>query len=541
MRKKFTMSAKTTGLIMIMAGIVLAILLFLPPSARATSILNIRHWSAPDHTRVVVDTDDDALYSDDRGPGKVTLTFRNAAFGKGLPLELVLDKPGLRGIAVRSLAGRTIQVEMTLADGVEVRVFKLKKFQDKPDRVVVDIELPDVEKKESQAREQIKSTRKTRIVVIDPGHGGDDPGAVGRKGTYEKTVVLDIGRKLRDILNRSGGYQAFLTRDGDYYLSFRKRLKIAREYGADLFLSIHADAARNRNARGSSVYCLSNGAASSEAARLLARNENLADIIGGSPDDEGNPERSGAIILSMYQTNTINQSRAFAGSFLRHLEREGHLKFKSVQAAPFTVLKLPEIPSLLVETAYISNPIEELQLRSQRCRKSIALVLALAVSECLPVGTAVKKSFAEFGEAEEPEQPLTGGQRALPSPRTAVYVVKRGDTLTNIASLHRTTVGALMELNRMSPTDTLFAGQRLRLRTEESQGGNKGTASKEQRDVRASHRGEVTVYRVKKGDTLTEIAQRFQTSVDVLMSLNHMKRTDNLYVDQKLKLPRNPS
>ena len=538
---KVAMSAKTTGRIMIRTGIVLAILLLSPPGCRATSILNIRHWSAPDHTRVVVDTDDEALYSDDRRPGKVTLTFRNAAYEKGLPLELVLNKPGLRGITVRSLPGRTIQVELTLADGVEVRVFALKKFQEKPDRVVVDIELPDIERKESQAREKIKSTRKTRIVVIDPGHGGDDPGAVGRKGTYEKDVVLDISRKLRDILNSSGGYQAFLTRGGDYYFSFRKRLKIAREYGADLFLSIHADAARNRNVRGSSVYCLSNGAATSEAARLLAHNENLADIIGGSPDDESNPERSGAIILSMYQTNTINQSRAFGSSFLKHLEREGRLKFRSVQAAPFSVLKLPEIPSLLVETAYISNPVEELQLRSQRCRKNIAEVLALAVRECLPAGTAVKEAVAEHGGAKEPEPPPSGGQGARPSPMSAVYVVKRGDTLARIASMQHTTIGALMKMNHMRLKDTLFAGQRLRVRAEENRDGQTGMASKARRDNRAVRRGEVTVYRVKKGDTLFEIAQRFNTSVDVLISLNHMKRTDSLYVDRKLKLPRNPS
>lgn len=161
-----------------------------------------------------------------------------------------------------------------------MNVFKLKKFLEKPDRVVIDIGLPDVEKREREERQQIKTSRKDKIVIIDPGHGGDDPGAVGKGGTYEKTVVLDIGRRIRDILNGAGGFRAFLTRDEDYYVSFKKRLRIAREYGADLFLSVHADAARNRDARGSSVYCLSMGGASSEAARLLARKENLADIIG---------------------------------------------------------------------------------------------------------------------------------------------------------------------------------------------------------------------------------------------------------------------
>ncbi|MBN1613378.1 MAG: N-acetylmuramoyl-L-alanine amidase [Deltaproteobacteria bacterium] len=529
------------GRIIALTAIVIAICLLLPSSARATSILNIRHWSAPDHTRVVVDTDDDALCDDNRGPGKVTLTFRNASFEKDLPFKRVLDKPGLRGITVSALPERTIQVELTLAEGVEVRIFKLKEFQDKPYRVVVDIELPAIEKKESQARKQIKSARKAKIVVIDPGHGGDDPGAVGRRGTYEKTVVLDIARKLRDILNRSGNYQAFLTREGDYYLSFRKRLNIAREYGADLFVSIHADAARNRRARGSSVYCLSNGAATSEAARLLAYNENLADIIGGSPDDEINPEESGAIILSMCQTNTINQSRGFADKFIARLEGIGQLKFRNAQAAPFAVLKLPEIPSLLVETAYISNPEEETLLRSQQGRKKIARALALAVGDCLAAGPVDAGSVSDSGASRKPVKLSEGGRGASPRTAAAIHVVRRGDSLTKIASKHHTTVGNLLKLNGINFDAPLLVGQRLCVRAGAGKDDKGEKGSKVKRNAVGDQRRHVTIYRVKKGDTLSEIAKRFKTSVEVLMGLNHMKCADSLYVDQKLKLPRNPS
>ncbi len=179
----------------------------------------------------------------------------------------MLNKPGIEGIAVSPRPNSGVRVELYLPAQVQTTVFKLKQFQDKPYRIVVDIVLPDVARQESEAREQIKIARKDRIVVIDPGHGGEAVGAVGRGGVYEKDVVLAIGRKLSSVLNGISGYRAFLTRDGDYYVSFKKRLMIAKEYGADIFVSIHADAARNRSVGGSSVYCLSTGGASSAAAR----------------------------------------------------------------------------------------------------------------------------------------------------------------------------------------------------------------------------------------------------------------------------------
>jgi len=156
--------------------------------------------------------------------------------------------------------------------------------------------------------------------VIDPGHGGEDPGAVGKNGTYEKNVVLAISREIKKSIHKMPGYRAILTRDGDYYVSFSKRLSIARQAGASLFISVHADAARNRQAKCSSVYCLSTGAASNEAAKLLANNENLSDIIGGVPNGEGN-NQSDEIILNMFQTNTINLSKTFAVDLLDQIGR----------------------------------------------------------------------------------------------------------------------------------------------------------------------------------------------------------------------------
>jgi N-acetylmuramoyl-L-alanine amidase len=438
-------------------------------------ILNIRHWVAPDHTRVVIDLSDDVQFTVEKGEKMIAVDLEETSPPSHIPRVTILKKPGLEGIALSTRPRSGVRVELSLPGPVQTTVFKLKPFQDKPYRIVVDLILPDAAKQESEARERIKVTRKVRVVVIDPGHGGDDPGAIGKGGTFEKNVVLAIAKKLRDILNGKEGYRAFLTRDGDYYVSFKKRLMIAREYGADLFVSIHADAARNRAVGGSSVYCLSTGAASSEAAKILARNENLADVVGGVPNGEGS-DASDPIILNMFQTHTINQSRNIGGVLLRELGATNRLKFATVQEAPFFVLKLPEIPSILVETAYISNAKEEKFLRGKRFQTRIAEGVARAVVEFLPPIPAANATVSA-GKDEEPKprDPLVGGEKG-PAKRTVA--------------------------------------------------GKRNTASKSG-----------TIYRVKRGDTLGAIAARHGTTIRVLMELNHLKRPDPLYIDRKLVLP----
>ena len=435
-------------------------------------ILNIRHWVAPDHTRVVIDVSGDVSFTVDKGERAIAVDLEETALPSNLPGITILKKPGLEGISLSIRPQSGVRVELSLPGPVQTTVFKLKPFQDKPYRIVVDLVLPDAAKQESEARERIKVTRKARVVVIDPGHGGDSPGAVGKKGTFEKNVVLAIAKKLRDILNGKEGYRAFLTRDDDYYVSFKKRLMIAREYGADLFVSIHADAVRNRTVGGSSVYCLSTGAASNEAAKILARNENLADVVGGVPNGEGS-DVSDPIILDMFQTHTINQSRNFGGVLLRELGATNRLKFATVQEAPFLVLKLPEIPSILVETAYISNEKEEKLLRSDRFRTRIAEGVARSVVEFLPPIPPANVTVSA-GKKDEPKSrdSLAGAEKGLAkrtidgkrnpaSESGRTYRVKRGDTLAAIAAKHSTTISVLKELNNLKRPNLLYIGRRL--------------------------------------------------------------------------------
>ena len=524
---------------------------FLPSHALAQNkILNVRHWAAPDHTRVVIDTSDDIPYTVEKAEKKVLIHFKDTKYFKALPHEIILKKPGIDKVSVAALPQNDLGVELFIAERVEAKVFKLKRIEDKPDRIVIDIEFPEVEKQKSQEREQVKVSRKNKIVVIDPGHGGEDPGAVGRYRTQEKKVVLEISRKLKSILNKKEGYRAFLTRDGDYYVPFKKRLKIAREYGADLFISVHADAFKRRDARGSSVYCLSVRGASSEAAKLLARQENLADIVGGSPNGESNDE-SDPIVLNMFQTNTINTSKVFGSNVLKKLDRVGHVKFSRVQEAPFRVLKLPEIPSVLVETAYISNPREERLLRTGKYQMEIAKAIAAAVTEFLSahpsstpelvVTQKEDKKEEEIKEETKKTADVAEKPEAPPKLQITSYRVTKGDTLEKIAKRQGTTIGALLKLNNMKLRDPLYVGRTLKIAETEKETvvvskKNKLKKAVVEEETIPDSAQPVSVYKVKKGDTLDKVAKKHNTTVSALLKLNRMKLKDPLYTGTKLKV-----
>ena len=510
-------------------------------------ILNIRHWAAPDHTRVVIDVSAEVSYSVSKAEGKLFIDLKETGVTEDLPHELSLYKPGISKIMITPLPDGIIRVALSLDENVETTVFKQKKFQDKPDRIVIDIEFPELEKQESKKREVEKVLTKSKIIVIDPGHGGDDPGAVGKHKTQEKKVVLEIGRKLRDILNRQEGYRAFLTRDGDYYVPFKKRLKIAREYGADLFVSIHADSFRQREARGSSVYCLSLRGASSEAARLLARNENMADVIGGSPNGESSDE-SDPIILNMFQTNTINSSRTFGSCVIRHLDGVTKVKYRQVQEAPFIVLKLPEIPSILIETAYISNPGEEKLLRSSDFQTKIAQAIAASVTEFMPVQlehhpTPTPKIVLTQKDDERKAVHKAEKTDDLETLQTTDYTIIKGDTLDIIARKHNIKINTLLKMNHMKLDDPLYFGRTMKVPAPDKEVSDE----KKDEEIKVSTAGEKApppvsspstgTYMVKRGDTLDKIAKNRNTTIGVLLKLNHMKLNDPLYFGRTLKVP----
>ena len=353
----------------------------------ACRLLDIRQWSAPDHTRVVIDLDGTPSY--EVPPPTNPLILR-------MNLSKVVLPRGKQEIFVNDQVIRKVRVEPGEKDGAEVillltkparwEVFLLKPYLDKPDRLVIDVSRPDLEEREKAERQtsQGLKSKKTKIVVIDPGHGGEDPGAIGYRKTLEKDIVLAMAGRLQKALDGSGEVRAFLTRRGDYFVSLNDRIKIAQEYGADLFISLHTNGSKKRQARGTSIYCLSLQGASDKATELLAQKENASDLVGGTSWPPARRDLD-SILLDLEQTHTINESLHLGGLALSELSRLNPIQFTQPRQASFAVLKAPSIPSILVEAAYITNPVEEKFLRQERFQLNVTQAIVAAVKKFLPL------------------------------------------------------------------------------------------------------------------------------------------------------------
>jgi N-acetylmuramoyl-L-alanine amidase len=264
----------------------------------------------------------------------------------------------------------SLRVVLDINGDVQSKSFAVAPNESYGHRLVIDL-APAGEPAPVRIEHAPQAEARDLVIAVDAGHGGDDPGAIGRGGTREKDVALSIARALAQRIDREPGMNAVLVRDGDYYVAHRDRMRKAREKRADLFVSIHADAIRDRTISGSSVYILSPRGASDEAARWLAERENASDLIGGvSLDDKDNVLAS--VLLDLSQTASISASMTAAERVLLELDRVGVVRKAAVQQAGFLVLKSPDIPSMLIETAYISNPAEEKRLKDRRHQEKLA-------------------------------------------------------------------------------------------------------------------------------------------------------------------------
>ena len=284
-----------------------------------------------------------------------------------------------------------------------------------------------------------KSKSKTLVVAVDPGHGGKDPGATGYAGTREKDVVLQISKRLVRLINAEKGMRAVMTRDSDKFLTLRGRIKKAREMKADIFISIHADAVDDRRVRGSSVYVLSKNGASSEAARFLAQRQNESDVIGGVKL-EGKGKDVQKVLVDLSQAATIDASMKLANSVKKQLSTLGKTR-KRVEHAGFAVLKSPDIPSILVETAFISNASEEKKLRSATHQQKLA--------------GSVFKGLKQYLKHHAPKDAVLANNI-----QTDKHTIKYGETLSEIAIQYRVSVDAIRKTNALA-TDRIRVGQKL--------------------------------------------------------------------------------
>lgn len=304
------------------------------------------------------------------GPHRVVLDIEDVRLREDLPTGAPAPSI-IRAIRSAPRGDGDLRVVLDLAAAARPKSFVLQPNGQHGHRLVVDVINQDRVAKGGSRPESADMPRRDLVIAIDAGHGGRDPGALGRSGTLEKDITLAVGRKLQRVLNDTPGFRAVLTRDGDYYLGLRERMERAREAQADLFISLHADAFRDARAKGSSVYALSLNGASSEAARWLAERENAADLVGGvSLGDKD--EMLASVLLDLSQTATIESSIDVAHEVLEELGGVNRLHKHSVQQAAFVVLKSPDIPSILVEAAFISNPHEERQLRSKSHQRDLA-------------------------------------------------------------------------------------------------------------------------------------------------------------------------
>lgn len=414
--------------------------------ATGNGVDNIRIAAASDATRVVLDLK--------RPVGHTVFTLSN-------PARVVVDLHGTSidagSVGVPSPTGIVERVRLANRDNGDARVVldllepaRPRSFPVPPDgssghRLVIDLERLGAS---PVARATPAAGRGRNVVVaLDAGHGGKDPGAVGRRGTREKDVVLQIVRRLKARIDREPGMEAYLTRDGDYFVPLRERIERARRQRADLFVSIHADAFKNRQARGSSVYVLSPRGATDEAARWLAARENAADLVGGVSLDDKDAMLA-SVLLDLSQTAAIDASVNVADQVLNRLGTVGRLHRSTVGRAGFLVLKSPDIPSILVETAFISNPDEEAQLKNASHQEALA-------------GAIVDGIRSYFYENPPPGTLLAmEGPPARSEP--VEHIIVRGETLSGIASRYNVSLSALRRHNRLK-NDRIRIGQILEI------------------------------------------------------------------------------
>jgi N-acetylmuramoyl-L-alanine amidase len=370
-------------------------LLALP--AAAVEVRAVRLWAGPDGTRVVLDLSGSAQHSllMLKNPDRVVLDIAGAKLGAAAHAT----EPGAGAVNLLRMAKRPsgeLRIVLDLSRAVQAKSFLAEPNDRYGYRLVVDLAGANNTDTPVKAQHAPPDARDL-IIAIDAGHGGEDPGAIGKNGTREKDVVLAIAKDLAQGINAEPGMKAVLTRNGDYFVTLRDRMRRARAEQADLFVSIHADSIRDRRVNGSSVYILSQRGAGDEASRWLAERENASDLIGGvSLDDKDDVLAS--VLLDLSQSASLSASEAAAERVLHQLNQVGEIRKPRVQQARFVVLKSPDIPSMLVETAYISNPREEQRLRGPAEQAKLAAAIRLGVRDYFlanpPTGTRIAQQAA---------------------------------------------------------------------------------------------------------------------------------------------------
>src|ERR1700754_1986571 len=458
--------------------------------ARAAEIQNLRIWAGPEYTRAVFDVSGPADYKlfELAKPDRIVLDLHASVFADsfGAPAAKGL----LKGIRAGKQGKDDARVVFDLAEGVRPKSFLLPPADKFGYRLVLDL-YPATEKPApvKSVAEAAPGKPRDVVVAIDAGHGGDDPGATGSSGAREKDITLAVARQLKKQIDKTPGMSAVLTRDGDYFVPLEKRYAKARDEKADLFVSIHADAFKTSDAMGSSVWVLSPRGATNEAARWLADRENRADLVGGvSLDDKD--DTLAAVLLDLQQGYAMQASESIAGNVLKALGRLGPTHRGYVERANFVVLRSPDVPSILVETAFITNPSKETKLRSASHRQSLA--------------TAVLGGIRNYFANTPPPGTWFAAQAARRNGNNLVAVAKQAEPMIETASQ--------IQASPVVGTATAASKAANNAAKRTAKAANIARADDNVRDL----------HRVERGETLRGIAQQYGVSVGSLRQVNQI-------------------
>lgn len=497
--------------------------------AQAASVNNVRVWRAEGYTRIVLDLDEPVRYNLvlANNPTRLILSLANTSL-KGSITKLPLAHTPIEIVRSSVIDDVDLRLVFDLKNNISPKSFLLKKRDGNNDRLVVDLYSADPasesathnstatnnepvgiesvmasEKPESKNNANNSATvnnppapvttnGKPILIAVDAGHGGVDSGALGPKNMREKDVTLAIAKELVQVINAQPGYSARLTRSGDYFVELQKRRDLARDMKADLFISVHADSFTDPSAYGASVFALSRKGATSEMARFLAQRENDSDLIGrvgGISLDDKDAQLAG-VLVDLSMTSTVNSSLQVGSNVLGAISSIAPLHAKHVEQAGFVVLKSPDVPSILVETGFISNTAESRKLASADYRGQMAQAIFSGVRKYFaqhPPASTTTSSYpvAEKSSAEKTSTAKNSTQKISASKESSSkeiankenvkksssanassaerkHLVVRGDTLTDIAAKYGVKASDIRKANNMK-NDTVKLGQTLKI------------------------------------------------------------------------------